>query len=220
MSLYELKCLAKPKSSYWIIYQSISSRRANVSSRTSFAATEIYPRRSHPLPFSIPLLHTFSWQMVPLSHTSFFNWQMVPLSHTSFFNWQMVSLSHTSFFNWQMVSLSHTSFFNWQMVPLSQTSLDKMQCFKIWMNHQSRTFSRLSHSHKMQTRIHKYSYSATGNEPWTGLQPSPNLWNNFVATSKQGCEKQQKSLLMKVSGWILKAPPNFQQIVSVEEYFL
>ena len=194
MSLYELKCLAKPKSSYWIIYQSISSRRANVSSRTSFAATEIYPRRSHPLPFSIPLLHTFSWQMVPLSHTSFFNWQMVPLSHTSFFNWQME--------------------------PLSQTSLDKMQCFKIWMNHQSRTFSRLSHSHKMQTRIHKYSYSATGNEPWTGLQPSPNLWNNFVATSKQGCEKQQKSLLMKVSGWILKAPPNFQQIVSVEEYFL
>ena len=194
MSVYELKCLAKPKSSYWIIYQSISSRRANVSSRTSFAATEIYPRRSHPLPFSIPLLHTFSWQMVPLSHTSFFNWQMVPLSHTSFFNWQME--------------------------PLSQTSLDKMQCFKIWMNHQSRTFSRLSHSHKMQTRIHKYSYSATGNEPWTGLQPSPNLWNNFVATSKQGCEKQQKSLLMKVSGWILKAPPNFQQIVSVEEYFL
>ena len=194
MSLYELKCLAKPKSSYWIIYQSISSRRANVSSRTSFAATEIYPRRSHPLPFSIPLLHTFSWQMVPLSHTSFFNWQMVPLSHTSFFNWQME--------------------------PLSQTSLDKMQCFKIWMNHQSRTFSRLSHSHKMQTRIHKYSYSATGNEPWTGLQPSPNLWNNFVATSKQGCEKQQKSLLMKVSEWILKAPPNFQQIVSVEEYFL
>ena len=194
MSLYELKCLAKPKSSYWIIYQSISSRRANVSSRTSFAATEIYPRRSHPLPFSIPLLHTFSWQMVPLSHTSFFNWQMVPLSQTSFFNWQME--------------------------PLSQTSLDKMQCFKIWMNHQSRTFSRLSHSHKMQTRIHKYSYSATGNEPWTGLQPSPNLWNNFVATSKQGCEKQQKSLLMKVSGWILKAPPNFQQIVSVEEYFL
>ena len=194
MSLYELKCLAKPKSSYWIIYQSISSRRANVSSRTSFAATETYPRRSHPLPFSIPLLHTFSWQMVPLSHTSFFNWQMVPLSHTSFFNWQME--------------------------PLSQTSLDKMQCFKIWMNHQSRTFSRLSHSHKMQTRIHKYSYSATGNEPWTGLQPSPNLWNNFVATSKQGCEKQQKSLLMKVSGWILKAPPNFQQIVSVEEYFL
>ena len=202
MFINELKCLAKPKSSYWIIYESISSRRTNVSSRTSFAATEIYPRRSHPLPFSIPLLHTFSWQMVPLSHTSFFNWQVVPLSHTSFFNWQMVSLSHTSFFNWQMV-------------PLSHTSLDKMQCFKIWMNHQSRTFSRLSHSHKMQTRIHKHSYSATGNEPWTGLQPFPNLWNNSVATSKQGCEKQQKSLLMKVSGWILKAPPNFQHIVSV-----
>ena len=161
MFLYELKCLAKPKRSYWIIYQSISIRRTNVSSRISFVATEINPRRSHPLPFSIPLLHTFNWQMVPLSHTSFFNWPMVPLSHTS---------------------------------------LDKCSVFKIWMNHQIKTFSRLSHSHKMHTRIHKHSYSANGNEPWTGLQPSPNKRNIFVATSKQGCENQQTSSLMNVSG--------------------
>ena len=148
MFLYELKCLAKPKRSYWIIYQSISIRRTNVSSRISFVATEINPRRSHPLPFSIPLLHTFNWQMVPLSHTS----------------------------------------------------LDKCSVFKIWMNHQIKTFSRLSHSHKMHTRIHKHSYSANGNEPWTGLQPSPNKRNIFVATSKQGWENQQTSSLMKVSG--------------------
>jgi len=163
MFLYELKCLAKPKSSYWIIKPSISSRRANVSSRISFVATEIYPRRSHPLPLSIPLLHTFNWQMVPLSHTS----------------------------------------------------LDKCSVSKIWMNRQIRTFSRFFHSHKMHTRIHKHSYSATGNKPWTGLQPSPNLWNNFAATSKRGWEKQQTSSLMKVSGWILKALLNLLQIVGV-----
>ena len=26
---------------------------------------------------------------------------------------------------------------------------------------------------------HKHSYSATGNEPWSGLQPSSTLWNNL-----------------------------------------
>ena len=46
------------------------------------------------------------------------------------------------------------------------------------------------------------------------------LWNNFAASSKQGCEQQQMSvLLMTGSGWVLKALLNFQQLVGIEEYF-
>ena len=37
-------------------------------------------------------------------------------------------------------------------------------------------------------RGHKHSYSVTGNEPWSGLPPSLNLWNNFAASSKRGCK--------------------------------
>ena len=42
-------------------------------------------------------------------------------------------------------------------------------------------------SHKI-CEVKNILYLATGNEPWSVLPPSPNLRNNFVASSKQGCE--------------------------------
>ena len=44
----------------------------------------------------------------------------------------------------------------------------------------------------------------------------PNLLNNFVASSKQGCKTSSQ---IKGSGWVLKSLLNFHQIIGVEEYF-
>ena len=60
---------------------------------------------------------------------------------------------------------------------------------------------------------HKHSYSATGNKPWSGLQPSLTLWNNFAASFVQN-----ESSLMKECGWVPKAVLNFQLTVGVEKY--
>ena len=78
---------------------------------------------------------------------------------------------------------------------------------------------------RQDTQVHKHSYLAAGNEPWSGLFMEQfcsliktRLW---TASSEWGCEQQQMSvLLMTGSGWVLKALLNFQQLVGIEEHFL
>ena len=69
------------------------------------------------------------------------------------------------------------------------------------------------------TRVHKHLYSATGNEPWSGLQPFPQFMEKICS-------------LIETRLWITanvitdegirlpKALLNFQQLLGVEEYFL
>ena len=60
-------------------------------------------------------------------------------------------------------------------------------------------------------RGHKHSYSVTGNEPWSGLPPSLNLWNNFAASSNVAVNNCKRHWWMDPDGFP-KTWCNFQEI--------